>query len=328
MLRYYKYPFLVKISDLEINIEDKLYEEVFTELYKLFSSNQLKPVLLEDFEVSQAKEKDMIAKFAISKLVLSFLDTGKWNKFSVYVSKRVKSYLSYEKDFEEAVTALTSFFKIRYIKDVIRQASSAQKTNYLVHYVDYIKYAPLEIEYALGLKVVHNKNVYLNEHEFVRLLEAATKKHVYDSINLLHRLHTNNTENLSEDLVKKAKEYADRLKLDLFSKNTYNGVAFNQNMDYPPCVQKLLERLSNSENLNHNSRWYLALFLLKKGVEDNKIVQLFSNAPDFNEQITTYQVQFIKKKNYSVPNCEHIKSMSLCVADCKIKNPLQYRKKK
>ena len=98
----------------------------------------------------------------------------------------------------------------------------------------------------------------------------------------------------------------------------------------PPCMTAILEALKRGENLPHTARFAIATYLLKRGWDVEQIVELFRNAPDFNEKITRYQVQHIAgraggRKEYNVPSCKTMKEWGLCVANCGIKSPLQYR---
>jgi len=98
----------------------------------------------------------------------------------------------------------------------------------------------------------------------------------------------------------------------------------------PPCMAAILDALRRGENLPHTARFAITTYLLKKGWDIEQIVDLFRNAPDFNEKITRYQVQHIAgkvggRKEYAVPSCKTMKEWGLCVANCSIRNPLQYK---
>jgi len=100
----------------------------------------------------------------------------------------------------------------------------------------------------------------------------------------------------------------------------------------PPCMTAILEALKRGENLPHAARFAITTYLLKRGWDVEQIVELFRNAPDFNEKITRYQVQHIAgkvggRKEYAVPNCETMRQWGLCVATCNVRNPLQYLKR-
>jgi len=100
----------------------------------------------------------------------------------------------------------------------------------------------------------------------------------------------------------------------------------------PPCMVAILEALKRGENLPHTARFAITTYLLKRGWDVEQIVDLFRNAPDFNEKITRYQVQHIAgraggRKEYAVPSCKTMREWGLCITNCGIKNPLEYGRK-
>ncbi len=96
---------------------------------------------------------------------------------------------------------------------------------------------------------------------------------------------------------------------------------------FPPCIERILNQLRQHENLSHHARWVLAVFLFHRGYGEEEIVRLFSAVPDFKEQVTRYQVRHIMRRRYMMPSCDSLRSLALCVAECGIKNPLQWRER-
>ena len=81
------------------------------------------------------------------------------------------------------------------------------------------------------------------------------------------------------------------------------------------------------KNLGHQARWFLAVYLINNGMETEKIMEIFSNLPDFSEKITKYQIEHAKKRGYVVPACGTLKGYGFCVTECRIGSPLNWRKK-
>ncbi len=101
----------------------------------------------------------------------------------------------------------------------------------------------------------------------------------------------------------------------------------------PPCISRLYNRILSGEKLSHMENFLLAVFLINVGLGEEEIVRIFSHAPNFNEKITRYQVEFLMGKRgggkkYMVPSCDKIRSMNLCVADCSVTNPLVYYRRR
>jgi len=96
----------------------------------------------------------------------------------------------------------------------------------------------------------------------------------------------------------------------------------------PPCIERLIEELRRGENLSHFARFTLATFLIHAGWTVDQIVDLFRNAPDFDEKVTRYQVEHLAGKRgggkkYDPPSCARIQQEGLCVADCGVRHPLE-----
>jgi len=97
----------------------------------------------------------------------------------------------------------------------------------------------------------------------------------------------------------------------------------------PPCIERLIEDLQRGENLPHFARFALATFLTHAGWSVDQIVDLFRNAPDFDEKVTRYQVEHVAGKRgggkrYAPPACARMRQEGLCVADCGVGHPLVF----
>lgn len=100
----------------------------------------------------------------------------------------------------------------------------------------------------------------------------------------------------------------------------------------PPCMKALLGQLQAGENVPHQGRFALTAFLHKVGMGSERIMELFSTAPDFKEAMTRYQVEHITGETsdteYTPPSCATMVTYGLCVnkdALCEhINHPLSY----
>jgi DNA primase large subunit len=104
---------------------------------------------------------------------------------------------------------------------------------------------------------------------------------------------------------------------------------------FPPCIKEYISEMREGINLPHMARFTLVSFLHKIGMENDAMVQLFKTAPDFNERMTTYQINHItgqiSSTEYSPPKCSVLLSNHLCFKGddpiCNkewLKHPLQY----
>lgn len=180
-----------------------------------------------------------------------------------------------------------------------------------MHVSDYLNYAPESIDYSLFTKPLSKGYVELTPHEFKRVLQEAIRERIARLIPLAP----------IDERIKRASQEIRKL-IPKFSKVKVKM------KDFPPCIEKILSRLSSHENLSHYERWALAVFLINIGYEVDDIVKLYSSLPDFSEKITRYQVEHIQKKGYKMPSCEKMRGYGLCVADCGIENPLRWKRGK
>ncbi len=104
---------------------------------------------------------------------------------------------------------------------------------------------------------------------------------------------------------------------------------------FPPCIKEYINEMREGINLPHMARFTLVSFLHKIGMDNDSMVQLFRTAPDFNEKLTTYQINHItgqiSSTEYSPPKCSALLSNHLCFKGddplCNkewLKHPLQY----
>lgn len=95
----------------------------------------------------------------------------------------------------------------------------------------------------------------------------------------------------------------------------------------PPCIKLMLKHLEMGE-ASHNVMFILGTFFTSCGLDTEKILAIFSRYPNFSDEKTRYQLQFLSGERggtkYSCPSCSKIRSYGLCPADCGVKHPAQY----
>ena len=197
---------------------------------------------------------------------------------------------------------------------------------FLVKFTDYLSNVP---EYKGSWKLVNRwlKGgwVRLTKLEFARLVESGLKTLV---VNTIRRLRAPSklpdpiyalVETISRAWSSRLREF----ELPL-SKLQATEEAF------PPCMRKLLSMLREGKNLPHSARFALAAFLLNIGWSVDDVLEVFRSSPDFREDIARYQIEHIaglrgSKIKYTTYKCENMRSLGLCVQECKgINHPLQY----
>ncbi len=247
-------------------------------------------------------------------------------KYSLFEAMRAEKYLTEdlrkERNNERKRLLLFKIFEDLFKINV--DLDSKDNNLFKVRVTDYLTRAPNfhEEEWKLINRLVYNGYVYLDADETVRLIRSELTSLIYS------RVKTMTLSNLPESI--KAK--VDDLRKKLQPHYEYRRY---QPTHYPPCIKKALEIMNRGENLPHSARLMLATYMLAIGKSVDDIVILFHNAPDYNENITKYQVEHLagnrgSHTKYSVPSCEKLRNENLCFAteECNgITNPIQFRSK-
>ena len=250
--------------------------------------------------LSEAEIKEDIASFAAARMILGTLKNQfVTNRFAVNESKIVRSHLNKEK--KEVLDRVAARFDIN---------TKEHDGSLLVDIPTYLRCSPRSQPYRLVNRRIFNGFVEIKTNEKNRLIEEAIRKHI-ETIPVV--------KNPPEEM----KEAGEKI----FSNLPKTEVRIEvKEGDHPPCVMKLLEEMKKHQNLNHNSRWYLATYLLAIGKTEDEITGLYSDLPDFNEKTTRYQISHARKKGYSVPSCATLMSYGICCAVCRIGTPIRWHK--
>jgi DNA primase large subunit len=180
-----------------------------------------------------------------------------------------------------------------------------------------------EQEWKMINRLVQAGQVFLDADETVRLIRNEL------SVLLMNRVRGMNLPTLPHSLTEKVEQ----IRAELTPRFEYRTQIVTE---YPPCVKHALDIMNRGENLPHSARLMLATYMLAIGKPMDDIVEIFRNAPDFNERITRYQVEHLagskgSRTKYSVPSCEKLRAENLCFAttECDgIINPLQFGRRR
>ncbi|MHA1192682.1 MAG: hypothetical protein ACTSP9_10350 [Promethearchaeota archaeon] len=196
------------------------------------------------------------------------------------------------------------------------------QTQFSIHYIDYLKLASnLRDDYR---KLVHNAliagYVLIEKKDLTRLLQEVVRKKLIieqekdisslddfkNRILEIKEIRELNERILGEwELKKEEFEYSFEIKYR-------KGEKVEES--FPPCVEDILMKVDEGQNITHIERLFLVFFLHSLEIPIDEIVNLFAKLPDFDRKKTEYQVEFAKKKEYSPHSCSTLKSYSLCMA--------------
>jgi DNA primase large subunit len=186
-------------------------------------------------------------------------------------------------------------------------------------------------KWKLVNRVMMNGNIYLTREEAGRLLQEEVQRQVQERLSQPMRLELAGT---LEQRTSRLRELLDRRKKTVKSYEMPTEIVIGA---FPSCIKVLHDSASSGRHLSHMGRFALASFLLNVGSPAEKIIELFTEASDFDERMTKYQVEHIAGMRgagtkYSSPNCSTLKTHGLCRNPdeiCKaIRHPLSYYRRK
>lgn len=275
-------------------------------------------------EITNLEELDLeVFSFLIAVILLKLSGMHTLIKrFSLSEARRAEKYLV--KDLADISNKTKEELAIKIIKELFSVNVQKKDDYFIIPVSDYLKHSVFfhEKEWKLINRHVENGKVYLTSREAVRLIRKELDSYISSKIKSV------NTPTMVETFQKPV----DKL-IRLAKKFSVPRV---ESTEYPPCIKHAIDVLDKGENLPHSGRFLLGTYLLGIGQTVEQIAPLFKNAPDYNEKITTYQLNHLAGSSgsgtgYICPSCDKVKSNDNCyvTSDCDgIINPLQFKKLK
>ena len=194
-----------------------------------------------------------------------------------------------------------------------------------MHFTDYIRFSVRikSPDWKLVNTEVQKGFVNLPKERFYRVLQNALQDRIESELPL----------DLPDDLKTVLRKDTDHIRIILGEmKSKYNpatGGDIRIDM-FPPCMRFMLAGTQNGVNLPHSGRFALVSFLCNLGMDSERILNLFSQSPDFDASKSSYQIRHITEREYTPPECSTMKSYGICFepdALCnsgKMHHPLNY----
>lgn len=292
-----KYPFSSKakkiIEQRTIEINELVGESGLERIKSVLTGKLKQKVFLHEEDAI----KELI-EYAVCRMILSYMNNRfLTNKHAIAESK--KAYAYFQNENNESLLELAKDLGINTL------VNTGDKIT--IGLADFLVFAPHDIPYKLIFREITNGRVVINKHEEIRLMAEAVKKYNEKTVDI------KNVPNIIKKIEKEIYE--------LLLKIEPQKISFKEG-EAPPCMEAILELLKKHENVGHNGRWILAVYLINRGLDNQKILEIFSNAPDYNEKIVSYQLEHIRKRGYKMPNCSSILNYGYCIKNCGITNPL------
>jgi len=272
------------------------------------AKNILIAIIKGEFEFPELDKKymqDYYAFYPFARIILSHINKNRfYSEFSKFYYKEVKKNV---KDLKKTFESLGIKFEMR-------------GKYFCIPFETYINAKIFSDKDKLTNQSLHKGFVYLDDKKTKNFIARFVSSRVVENLPL-------NVKNVSESFKIIANEI-DKMFKPKINKYTLKAKTIKFE-NFPPCMQHILNTILEHGNPSHMERYYFATFCFTIKMQFEDILNIFRNTSDFNEKITKYQLEKIKK--YSSPNCNIIKSMGLCYANdfCqKIKSPFGYYLKK
>ena len=302
------------VREQKLQLDSAALEAGGERLKKAFSTGEL-PVEAVSLD---SEHRQQILAYAASRLILAAWG-NQWaaRRMAVAESKRAHEYLKTSQDRRaDYAQKLADSLGLPFKPAPIDAAQGDEKNEaaYILPFWHYLRFAPRDVHYKLVNMRLEKGMVRVSDHQRLRILEEAMRKRLEEPIPPLKEAPVEVRGIISRLEVLLPRENLAPVKIEM--------------KDFPPCIRKLIDDLRMSVNVPHLGRVALAIYLIKAGLPDEQIVQLFSTAPDYNADTTAYQVKYARQKGYSVPSCATMDTWGLCIAVCRCGSPVYYREAK
>ncbi|MHA2399916.1 MAG: hypothetical protein ACXADU_13645 [Promethearchaeota archaeon] len=199
----------------------------------------------------------------------------------------------------------------------IKDQELSQKTKFKIHFVDYLNLASyLRDDFRrLVNNSLQNGYVFIQPEDLNRLIQEVVRRKFIDQVHI---------DDIKEELLKiqEFKELFENinaiwdLKKEEFEFDL--ELTFDKSQDlkshFPPCIQEIINKLKEGQNLIHTERLFIVWFLNALNYPEQEIIDIFATLPDFNREKTGYQVRYAIKKGYTPYSCKTLKTYTLCMA--------------
>jgi len=318
------YPFLTQaadyVADMGTSIENILTSRAFDiARYRA----QIRVIQAIQGEITQDKGINNIAEllsYPISRIIISCIDDAFLiRRYGLAEAK--SAYVLMKREGEAFIQEIGKDFDIN---------ATITEGGFRIHFTDYIRGAAgmRALNWKLVNRRLNSGFVNITKEEYARLLQEAIRGRISASLPL----------EVPDRFCKILKEDIEEIKIRLeASKSEFDEEGFGDVApdEFPPCVVHLLSNVQAGVNLPHSARFALTSFLINIGLTVDQIIQMFNVSPDFNEEMTRYQVDHISGgtgTNYKPPSCATMITYGNCFGKdelCKnIGHPLSYYRNK
>ncbi len=322
-----KYPFLEEskkyIKEEGPSFEELIQEGIWGPARKRGKERVLQTlregrVRIRNLDRELEQEEELFSYPIARMLVSSSGDDYLLRRYTLGEAERISEELSREDD--EMILRLAS--RLDFDAD-------ERKDGFSVHFTDYLE--STERLRSPAWKLVNQDlrqgRVYLGRRKFVRILKEKVSSVISEG------LPAPTSDRLLEKFDSELKEIEEELETVRTRMEDVDMGEVETDL-FPPCIKKLLAGQKEGENLSHEGRFAMTAFLKKVGLSEDEIIEIFREAPDFDVDMASYQIQHIigeiSGTEYDPPGCDTMKTNGICFNPdslCEqewMKHPLSY----
>jgi len=257
-------------------------------------------VQIRNIEEEIEQEEELFSYPIARMLVSSVGDEYLLRRYTLGEAERVKEELLRES--EERILQLAS--RLGFDADKNKDGLS-------IHFTDYLESTERlrSSEWKLVNQDLRTGRVFLKKRRFVRILKEKVSAVISEGL----------PAPTSDMILEKFDSELQEIKEKLESVRTRIEDVDMGEVEtelFPPCIKKLLGGQKEGENLSHEGRFALTAFLKKVGLSEDEIIDIFREAPDFDVELASYQIQHIigeiSGTEYNPPGCDVMKTNGIC----------------
>jgi len=322
-----KYPFLkaaaryMRIPDLKI---EDLGNPEFSEIFKR-AEERLEEAILYARVSRKLKNVDIeISSYPVA-ILLALATKSAFIKKRYALAEAKQAYENLREESREKILEIAKNFAWK----LAISENAEIPLEFALHFSDYLRNTRnlRALRWKLVNRLLSNGNVHLTRTEIARLLSEEIRKYIEN------RLEVKELPELPPRMVEAA-EKIKKLSVEKIGKTEMEGFPKTiVQTAFPPCVKALYDAISSGRHLSHVGRFTLTSFLINIGMPPEKVIDLFRGFSDFNERLTSYQVEHIagergSRTRYTPPKCGTLQTHGVCVnpdETCRrVRHPLSY----
>jgi DNA primase large subunit len=326
-----KYPFLKETAEhvkkLDLKIEDLTSPE-FSSILERAEERIEEAILYALVSRKFRNEEIEILSFPVA-IMLAVATENSFIKKRYALAEAKQAYNDMKIEPKERILAIAQNFDWKLISN--RDANIPYE--FKLHFTDYLKNTTQlrDKKWKLVNRLLSDGNVYLTKTETARLLSEEVRRQIEKrlSVKELPQLPSI-IMNIAEKIKKLSLEKIGKTEMEGFPKIIAQPA-------FPPCIKNLYQSVSSGRHLSHIGRFTLTAFLINIGMPTENVTDLFKNFSDYDQRMTTYQVEHIagergSRTRYIPPKCDTLKTHGVCInpdALCQnLRHPLTYYRRK